>query len=164
MTTAEQIPEGSLARTPLQTVLAFIDRYNDSDSDGMWALMSPDFTRVSASTGWEKMGRDMYRDMSKRWNAAFDDNRWQLIDIVVKDATVVCEFYESAVFRRPWAITDTRTVESNGKSYRARATVWFTVNQIGLISTYRYYSDGGFQHAYGEEIAKSGSNPLRTAT
>jgi len=149
-------------RTPLETVLAYIERYNNSDAQGMYDLMAVDFHRVGGSTNWVHMSREMYRDMSERWNQAFDDNLWELIDVVVAGSAVVAEFYESATFQRPWPITNTRIVQPNGKSYRARATVWFTVNGRGLIDTYRYYCDDGFSHAYNEVIAASGSEPLLT--
>ena len=149
-------------RTPLETVLAYIECYNNSDSQGMYNLMAVDFHRVGGSTKWVHMGREMYRDMSERWNQGFDDNLWEMIDVVVAGSTVVAEFYESATFNHPWPITNTRVVQPNGKRYRARATVWFTVNGVGLIDTYRYYSDDGFGVAYGEAIAASGSGPLLT--
>ncbi|HZE15891.1 MAG TPA: nuclear transport factor 2 family protein, partial [Mycobacterium sp.] len=130
----QHVTASSVDRTPLSTVLAYIDCYNEADSKGMWELMSPDFTRASASSNWEPMGRDMYHDMSERWNKSFDDTHWELIDIVVNDNAVVCEFFETDTMNRPYPITDDRVIEPNGHSYRARATVWFTVNGAGLIN------------------------------
>lgn len=146
----------------LGPVLAYIDRYNAADSQGMWELMAPDFTRASASSDWQPMGRDMYRDMSERWNKSFDDTHWDLIDLVVSGSTVVCEFIETGTMNRPYPITDDHVIEPNGQSYSARATVWFTVNGVGLISTYRYYTDNGFERTYRDVITAAGGGPLHT--
>jgi predicted ester cyclase len=144
-------------------VLEYIERYNAADSDGMWELMAPDFVRCSTSSNWKPTGPDMYRDMSQRWNASFDDTRWELIDLAVSGNTVVCEFLETATMSRPYPINDEHTIQPNGQSYRGRATVWFTVNGAGLINTYRYYSAGGFEQAYHAAIATSGTGALYTA-
>ena len=153
--------DSTVTRTPVETVLAFIDQYNAADSDGMWRLMSPDFARIGTSQ-WGHMGRDGYRDMTERWNRGFDETNWELIDIVTQGESVVCEFIESGVLARPWPITDDRVVQPNNKRYIGRAIVWFTVNAAGLIHTYRYYTNNGFEAAYGEEIAASGSDELIT--
>jgi hypothetical protein len=50
---------------------------------------------------WEKMGRDMYRDMFERGCKAVDNTNWELIDVAVNGSTVVCEFYETGTFNRP---------------------------------------------------------------
>lgn len=158
----KKLTAASVTRTPLDTVMAYIAAYNEADDQGMWELMAPDFTRAGASSNWQRMGRDMYQDMSQRWNKGFDDTNWELIDIAVDGATVVCEFYETGTFNRPWPITDDRVIQPNGKTYRARATVWFTVNHAGLINTYRYYTDSGFEQAYRDEIKASGIGDLNT--
>jgi SnoaL-like domain len=154
--------DSSVTRTPIETVLKYIDYYNAPDTAGMKSLMSPDFTRVGSSQWARPMQRDAYSDMSRRWNDAFDETNWELIDMVASGESVVCEFIESGIMARPWAITDDRVIQPNGERYMGRATVWFTVNAAGLIHTYRYYSDEGFGVAYGKEIAASGTAPLVT--
>lgn len=154
--------DSTVDRTPVDTVLKYIDYYNEPNTEGMYSLMSPDFTRVGAAQWGQPMKRDAYSDMSRRWNEAFDETNWELIDMVADGNSVVCEFIESGIMARPWAITDDRIVQPNGKRYMGRAIFWFTVNSAGLINTYRYYSDGGFGDAYGEEIAASGDEPLVT--
>lgn len=156
-----RLTKSSTTRTPVETVLEYIERYNESDSDGMWYLMSPDFTRIGTSQ-WGPMGRDAYADMTRRWNQGFVENNWELIDLVTQGQNVVCEFIESGLMTGPWPITDDRVVQPNGKRYSARATVWFTINDAGLIHTYRYYTDNGFADTYGKEIAESGTDPLVT--
>ncbi len=152
----------SVTRTPLETVLAYIDRYSAGDADGCWELMALNFARFSGSSAWRPMDRDMF----SRWNEGFDDTNWELIDVVANGSAVVCEFLESGTLNRPWPITDDRIVQPNGKTYLNRAIVWFTVTPAGLIDTYRYYSEdsspASFGKVYGKEIAASGSEELHT--
>lgn len=149
-------------RTPIETLLAFIEAYNKQDADGLCDLMAIDFNRVSGSTKWKHMSKEMYRDMSRRWNEAFIDSKWELIDVLENGNTIVAEFFECGKFVKPYAINDNHVMQPNGKEYTARATVWFTFNQLGQIHTYRYYSDGGFGAAYGDVIAASGRKELST--
>ena len=152
----------SPTRTPVETVLEYIEYYNAADTAGMKSLMSPDFTRIGSSQWARPMQRDAYSDMSRRWNLAFDETNWELIDMVASGESVVCEFIESGVMNRPWPITDDRVVQPNGERYEGRATVWFTINAVGLVHTYRYYTDGEFGKTYGKEIAASGTGALET--
>jgi len=70
------------SREPDETVLQYIEYYNAADTAGMKSLMSPDFTRVGSSQWARPMQRDAYSDMSRRWNLAFDETHWELIDMV----------------------------------------------------------------------------------
>ncbi|SMQ71266.1 hypothetical protein SAMN06295909_2516 [Plantibacter sp. VKM Ac-1784] len=106
------------------------------------------------------MQRDAHSDMSRRWNLAFDETHWELIDMVASGESVVCEFIESGVMNRPWPITNDLVVQPNGKRYEGRATVWFTINAVGLVHTYRYYTDDEFAKTYGAEIAASGAGAV----
>ncbi len=62
---SEHVTASSLDRTPLSTVLAYIDRYNEADSKGMWKLMSPDFTRQRIV----ELGTDGSRHVSRHVRA-----------------------------------------------------------------------------------------------
>jgi ketosteroid isomerase-like protein len=118
--------------TAEDVVRRFLDAYNTNDLDGAMACLADDFVRMDESATCVPMSKETYREMWARFAVAFPDFKWKTTCMVTSGDTVAIEVIETGTFTEPWAWQG-KTLWQTGKAYRSRISVFFRVNNDGLI-------------------------------
>lgn len=126
-------------KSPEQVVRAWNDSYSKQDLLGAAKLMSDDFIRLGDSTRWNPIGKQRWIDGQSGFFPAFPDWGWDLLGLLVSGDLVVCEFIEHGTFTKPYLTVVGLEIPPTGESYEDRSSLYFRVNEDGLIAEIRAY-------------------------